>query len=235
MGAAAVDETASRNDHSLSGSVVMFCDHPFRVGPGVLVPRQETELLAKTAVSLLEGCVAPKIIDMCCGAGNLAVTLALARSDALVTAADITDEACAFARDNAEHLGVSDRVDVRQGDLFSALSGVDLGDGVDLVVANPPYISTGRLANEMAHLLGAEPREAFDGGPYGIAIHQRLVREASSFLKTGGVLAFEFGAGQRTQIERLFARSANWTDVTFQSDAAGEPRVVSAHAMAKGL
>lgn len=234
MGAAAVDETASRSDHSLSGSVAVFCGHPFRVGPGVLVPRQETELLAQTAIGLLEGCVAPKIIDMCCGAGNLAVTLALARSDASVTAADITGEACVFARDNAQRLGVGDRVDVRQGDLFSALTGVDFGEGVDLIVANPPYISTGRLANEMSHLLGAEPREAFDGGPYGIAIHQRLVREASSFLKTGGILAFEFGAGQRAQVERLFARSANWMDVAFQNNAAGEPRVVSAHAMAKG-
>ena len=234
MGTIAVNETVCKTDRSVSGSVTMFCGHPFRVGAGVLVPRQETELLARTAIASLEGRVSPRIIDMCCGAGNLAVTLALARKDASVTAADLTAQACAFARDNAELLGVGDRVEVRQGDLFSALDGLDLGDGADLIVANPPYISTGRLANEKSYLLGTEPKEAFDGGPYGIAIHQRLVREAGAFLKAGGILAFEFGVGQRAQVERLFSRSVGWTDVAFQNDGAGEPRVVSAHAMAKG-
>lgn len=234
MSVAAADGTAGKSNCSLLGPVAMFCGHPFRVGPGVLVPRPETELLARVALASLQGCANPKIIDMCCGAGNLAVTIALARGDASVVAADLTDAACAFARDNAEHLGVGDRVEVRQGDLFSALDGLDLGEGVDLIVANPPYISTGRLAGDKAYLLGQEPREAFDGGPYGVAIHQRLVREAGAFLKERGVLAFEFGIGQRAQVERLFSRAGNWTDVTFETDAAGEPRVASARVAGSG-
>lgn len=228
MVAAVIGGTTCASDDALPDTTAQFCGRSFVVGPGVLVPRQETELLARTAVYLLAGRTCPRVIDMCCGAGNLAVTIALERLDARVTAADLTGPACAFARDNARRLGVSDRVDVRQGDLFSALDGLGLAEGADLIVANPPYISTGRLAGDKAYLLGQEPREAFDGGPYGVTIHQRLVREAGSFLKDGGFLVFEFGLGQRAQVERLFSRAGNWVDVTFEVDAAGEPRVASA-------
>ena len=221
-------EPLLQGNDAIPAATVTFCGQPFSVGPGVLAPRPETELLALSALDLIAGVAAPQVIDMCCGAGNIGVTLALRRPAARVWAADLTPSACAFARRNVDVLGVGDRVTVHQGDLFAAVAGVVPEGGVDLVVANPPYISTGRLAGDSAHLLAREPREAFDGGPYGLSIHQRLVREASAYLKPGGALAFEFGLGQRAQIERLLARAGSWTDVVFQCDAAGEPRVATA-------
>ena len=122
---------------------------------------------------------------------------------ARIWGADLTDGTVALARRNAERLGVQDRVSIRQGDLFGALAGEGLAGAVDMIVCNPPYISTGRLEGESAHLLESEPREAFDGGPYGISIQQRLVREAPAFLKPGGLLLFEFGVGQERQAQSL--------------------------------
>jgi methylase of polypeptide subunit release factors len=95
-------------------------------------------------------------------------------------------------------------------------------------MSNPPYISTGRLEGDRAHLLDGEPREAFDGGPYGISIHQRLAAEAPAFLKPGGWLAFEFGGGQERQVLALMTRARAYGPVELVNDAEGRPRVACA-------
>jgi release factor glutamine methyltransferase len=112
-----------------------------------------------------------------------------------------------------------------QGDLFSALKGLE--GTIDLVVCNPPYISQAKLAGERAVLLESEPREAFDGGPYGLSIHQRVVREALPFLKPGGSLLFEIGLGQERQVKMLFERTRAYEDIRMVANAAGEVRVVA--------
>lgn len=192
----------------------------------VLVPREETELLGMKAVSILkDGTAAPVVIDMCCGSGNLAVGIASEVPSARVWGADLTDSTVALARRNVERLGVGARVSIRQGDLFAALADDGLEGSVDMIVCNPPYISTGRLEGDRAHLLDSEPREAFDGGPYGISIHQRLIRDAPAFLKPGGWLLFEFGEGQDRQAAALLSRAKAYETVTFANDRDGKPRV----------
>ena len=192
----------------------------------VLVPRQETELLGRNAVArLLDGPVDPLVIDMCCGSGNLAFAIATAVPTARLWAADLTDGTVALARRNADRLGLAGCVTVRQGDLFGALAADGLEGRVDMIVCNPPYISTGRLEGESAHLLESEPREAFDGGPYGLSIHQRVIRDAVAFLKPGGWLLFEFGLGQERQAAALLARAKVYEAPAYATDEAGAPRV----------
>lgn len=198
------------------------------VGPGVLVPRAETELLGYTALDLLGGIASPRIIDMCCGSGNLALAVATARPDARIYASDLTPETVATARDNAARLGLTDRVTIVQGDMFSGLAELGLEGSIDLVLCNPPYISTGKLEKESAHLLDAEPREAFDAGPFGIAIQQRLINECQTFLRPGGLLAFEFGIGQDRQAKALLARARAFAAPSFRVDADDVPRVLVA-------
>jgi release factor glutamine methyltransferase len=198
--------------------------------PGALVPRPETELLGRAALeclSSLGGTRAPKlrVVDMCCGSGNLACAIAAAIPAAQVWASDLTDGAVALARRNADHLHLSDRITVAQGDLFAPLAGLGLEGTVDMVVCNPPYISTGRLEKDRADLLLHEPREAFDGGPYGLTIHQRVLKDALSFLAPGAPLLFEIGAGQDRQIKVLFERTRAYDDVTLLDDEGGVPRV----------
>lgn len=195
---------------------------------GALVPRAETELLGSAALEVLDrdhrdG--AATVIDMCCGSGNLACALATLRPATKVWASDLTDGAVAVTRRNVSLLRIDDRVVVRQGDLFQPLSGLGLEGSVDLVVCNPPYISTGKLSRERAELLSHEPREAFDGGPYGVSIFQRVIRDAAGFLRPGGHLLFEIGVGQDRQVTSLFARSGQYDEIGVKADADNTPRV----------
>lgn len=221
----------------MSFDTVSFLDVSVEVGANVLRPREETELLGREALAILRGLDgAPVIIDMCCGSGNLAIALAVNDPRITVWASDLTDDAVANARHNVSRSQLDQRVSVVQGDMFAALSGKGLDHKANLIIANPPYISTHRLLEgDRAHLLEAEPREAFDGGPYGIALHQRLIAEAPAFLRPGGWLGFEFGAGQDRQIAALLKRSRAYADPVWHSNEAGENRVVFIRTLEESL
>jgi release factor glutamine methyltransferase len=203
------------------------------VAPGALVPRPETELLGRTAQLLLRAMQASQdghlqVIDMCCGSGNLACALAVGDDRLRIRAADLTDGCVGLTRRNVTHLGLDGRVTVHQGDLFAALAPLHLAAAIDMIVCNPPYISTARLGKDRAALLEREPIEAFDGGPYGLTIHQRVIKDAPLFLKPGANLLFEIGLGQERQIKLLFDRARIYKDVRFVEDAEGRPRVAVA-------
>lgn len=205
--------------------------HPFlgvelELGPGVLRPRRETELLGREAIDLLtQRGPGQTVIDMCCGSGNLALAIAAATPTAWIFASDLTDDAVKTARANVARLHLGHQVTVVQGALFQGLATYPLIGNVDLIVCNPPYISSKRLDTDSAYLMESEPREAFDAGPYGIALHQRLICEAPAFLKPGGWLAFEFGEGQDRLINALLRRAPTLTPPRFATDDRGIPRV----------
>ena len=207
-----------------------FLDLDLVLQGSVLAPRAETELLASHAIALLRqlGTRDLLVIDMCCGSGNVGLAIAHALPSARILSADLTEDTVETARANAKRLGLSDRVTVYQGDLFGALADANAEGEATMVVCNPPYISTARLEGESAHLLESEPREAFDGGPYGISIQQRLVREAPAYLKPGGLLLFEFGVGQERQAQSLLTRSRVFECLDFPTDEDGRPRVAVA-------
>lgn len=230
---AADSAVASTVDAALARGKVLFMGLELVAADGALVARKETETLAETAIALIKGQgEAPVVIDMCTGSGNLACAIAHHVPGARVFASDLTDGCVSCARRNVEALGLGDRVEVHQGDLFASLRSLEgeasLLGKVDVVVCNPPYISTSKLEGERATLLEKEPREAFDGGPYGIAIHQRVVKDALEFLKPGGMLAFEIGAGQAKQVTILFGRARGWETPTEVTDSNGEVRVLHA-------
>ncbi|MGO4574251.1 N5-glutamine methyltransferase family protein [Microvirga sp. 2TAF3] len=206
-----------------------FMGIEIEVSPDALVPREETELLGWSAVEILRQSPAERrAIDMCCGSGNLACATAIMVEDLTVWASDLTNGAVALARANVERLGLAGKVHVYQGDLFTPLDLKELGERVDLVICNPPYISTSRLEGDRSYLLQNEPREAFDGGPYGLSIHQRVIRDALPYLKPGGWIAFEFGEGQERQLAALLKRSGGYRDPEFRQDTQGIPRVMLA-------
>ncbi|MGZ5094833.1 MAG: N5-glutamine methyltransferase family protein [Burkholderiales bacterium] len=213
---------------------VEFMGIELAVAPGALVPRAETELLGRTAVDILLAMrlSAPRVIDMCCGTGNLACAIAHHVPHSRVWASDLTDGCVTVARRNVELRRVSGRVLVHQGDLFASLAGQELEGSIDVIVCNPPYISEARLQSERAPLLELEPREAFAAGPYGISIHQRVIRDALAFLRPDGVLLFEVGLGQERQVKTLFERSRRYEDIRVVQNEAGEGRVVLGHSSA---
>jgi HemK-like putative methylase len=202
--------------------VIRFLGVDIETGPGALIPRAETELCGRTAIAKLGAGEA--FVDVCCGTGNLACAIAAASPRARGFALDLTDGAVALARRNVARLGLGDRLEVRQGDLLAPLG--DPAASFDLVVCNPPYISTGKLATRDD--LAGEPREAFDGGPYGLSIHQRVARDALPYLRPGGWLVFELGLGQERQLEIVIQRARGYDGVEFVTDDSGAPRVAAA-------
>jgi release factor glutamine methyltransferase len=198
------------------------------VAPGALIPRPETELLGASAVAALRqvDIPVPRLIDMCCGAGNLACAISLAIPNARAWASDLTDGCVDVARRNVAYHDLGDRVSVLQGDLFEAFSGLQLDGTIDLIVCNPPYISETRLRGDRAALLELEPREAFAAGPYGLSIHMRVTKDALRYLRPGGILLFEVGVGQERQVTTLLERSKAYEDIRVLTNEAGEGRVV---------
>ena len=198
------------------------------VAEGALAPREETELLGYAALDIIRASgSAPRVIDMCCGSGNLACAIAYHVPGSHVWASDLTDGCISVTQRNIKHVGVSERVIAMQGDLFAGIAGQGLEGTVDVIVCNPPYISQAKLATDRAELLEHEPREAFDGGPYGLSIHQRVVKEALPFLRSGGTLLFEIGLGQERQVKMLFERVKAYENVRFIANGTGAVRVVS--------
>lgn len=203
-------------------------------GPEALIPRRETELLARTALNLLKqlalnsGDRPLKVIDVCTGSGNLALALAHAEPRAQVFAADLSEDAVGLAQRNAAHLGLQGRVQCRSGDLLEPFNEPAFHGQVDLLVCNPPYISSGKLETMPTEIVGFEPRLAFDGGPFGVRILQRLMREAPTYLRPAGWLAFEVGLGQGPAVLQWLNKSGHYDVVESTPDAEGQPRAIFA-------
>lgn len=212
----------------------LFMGIELLVAPGALVPRPETELVGMTAIEALRRLNLPaaRVIDMCCGAGNLACAIALGIPGAHVWASDLTDGCIAVARRNVAYHGLTERISVLQGDLFDSFSGLQLDRSMDLIVCNPPYISETRLKGDRARLLEFEPREAFAAGPYGLGIHMRVAKDAPKYLRPGGILLFEIGLGQERQVTTVLERSKSYEGIKLVTNQRGEGRVVLAHARA---
>jgi release factor glutamine methyltransferase len=210
----------------------LFMGIELLIAPGALIPRPETELLGASAVDAVRhlNMPAPRVIDMCCGAGNLACAISLKIPDARVWASDLTDGCVDVARRNVAYHGLADRLSVFQGDLFDAFSAQRLEGMIDLIVCNPPYISEARLKGDRAALLEFEPREAFAAGPYGLSIHMRVAKDALRYLRPGGILLFEVGLGQHRQVTTLLERSKGYENIRVVTNEAGDGRVVMGYA-----
>ena len=203
-------------------------------GPAALIPRRETELLGLAALGLLTampgGGAGTLVLDACTGSGNLALGLASRVAGARVLIADLSEEAVDLARRNVAHCGLQGRVEVRQGDLLAPFDTADIVGHVDLIVCNPPYISSGKLADMPAEIADFEPTLAFDGGPFGVRILQRLVREAPRFLRPGGWLAFEVGLGQGPAVVKRLTPAAGFDEVRCVADENAQTRAILARA-----
>ncbi len=198
---------------------------------GALIPRAETALWGEAALTkllVLKNKNHLTVIDVCTGSGNLALALAMHEPRAQVWGADLSPDAIALAAQNAIHTGLKDRVAFRTGNLLTPFEEPTFLGNVDLLVCNPPYISSGKVT-EMANEISAhEPRLAFDGGPLGIAILQRLIAEAPRFLREGGWLAFEIGLGQGRGVRRKLEQQKYFADIEEILDAHGQVRALMA-------
>jgi len=201
-------------------------------GPDALIPRHETELLANAAIRALTDLLAEqsqaRVLDVCTGCGNVALALAYRQPAARVYAADLSPQAVALARQNVQFLGLDARVELRTGDLLAPFESEEFFGNVDLLTCNPPYISTKKLETMPREITHYEPQLAFDGGPLGVRILQRLVREAPRFLRPGGWLVFEVGLGQGQAVRNRLKASGRYNSVAEVADGNGDIRVLVA-------
>jgi release factor glutamine methyltransferase len=200
--------------------------------PSALIPRPETELLGAAAVARARAAADERgdavVIDACTGSGNLALAIAWYESRARVYGADLSKDAVELARRNALHLGLAGRVAFASGDLLAPFDTPEFHGRVDLLVCNPPYISSAKVDALPAEIGAHEPRLAFDGGPFGIRILHRLVNDATRLLRQGGSLAFEVGLGQGPGMRRRLEQGGRYRAVEEIADAQGATRVLTA-------
>ena len=197
-----------------------FAGREFAVSPAVLIPRPDTEVLVEQGLAAIAGKTAPRLVDLGTGSGIVAVTLALTRPDAEVSAVDISPAALDVARSNAARLGATVRF--LAGDWFAPLA----GECFDLIVSNPPYVAAGD-----PHLtrdgLPFEPQGALtDGvsGGDGMACIAHLVAHAAAHLTPGGALRIEHGYDQAVKTRTLLL-ATGFTEVDSWRDDAGIERV----------
>lgn len=196
-----------------------FYGLPFEVGPGVLIPRPDTETLVEFALSFLKDATNPAVADLCSGSGCVAISIAHLRPDADVFALELSGDAFAYLEKNLEHNHVS--VTCIQCDVLSPPKLPPL----DLIVSNPPYIS----AQDMAALqkqVRYEPALALAGGTDGCDFYRALPQLYAPFLKPGGAIAFEVGYDQAATVAGLLAQ-AGYHSVHVHNDLSGIGRVVS--------
>ncbi|UWZ85703.1 peptide chain release factor N(5)-glutamine methyltransferase [Occallatibacter riparius] len=192
----------------------------FKVTPAVLIPRPETEHSVEKIIELCRAIENPRIVDVGTGSGAIAVTLAHTLQQAQVTATDFSAEALVIAKQNAEKNNASDRVRFLEGDLLAPVR----GEHFEIVVSNPPYISTDDRGTLDVEVRNHEPHTALFAGPDGLAIYRRLIPQALQVLVPGGHIVLEIGYDQRDAVHDLLAASG-YTNVEFVPDLQGIARV----------
>lgn len=195
---------------------VEFLDHSFVCDRRALVPRPETELLCE---KIIAAGPARRVVDVGTGSGVIALTLAKAFPEAEVEGVDVSEDALSLARENANRLGLADRVRFTRSDLLTAVTG-----DIDLLVANLPYIASGEIS-ALSREVQRDPLLALDGGASGLALIERLAEEAPRLLH--GTIALEIGQDQGAAVVRLLAER-NFQDIRLQTDYEGRERFVFA-------
>jgi release factor glutamine methyltransferase len=226
--AALVDRRARREPLQHLTGLAWFRHVELRVGPGVFVPRPETELLAGWAVEQAlvlreSGAVeSPVLVDLCTGSGAVAKALADEVPGARVHAVELDEPAHAWALRNLEGTGV----DLRQGDMATAFE--ELRGTVDVVTCNPPYIPLDAWESVAPEARDHDPHLALFSGRDGLDAIRVLERRAAMLLRPGGLVGFEHADVQGESAPAVFAATGRWADVRDHRDLAGRPRFVTA-------
>lgn len=200
-----------------------FYGRTFKSDRRALIPRPETELLVERVLRELPKDAAVTVADVGCGTGALGLTIACERPLARVVLTDVSRDALALARENAEALGVVSRVEFREGSLVEPL-----GDDVfDAIVTNLPYVPEGARATLPVHIRDHEPHLALFAGEDGLSLYRAFVPAVGRHVRAGGLVACEHAEDHGDDMSALFSTD-EWTDVTLERDLAKLERFTSA-------
>ena len=198
-----------------------FYGREFQVSPAVLIPRPETELLVESTLSLMTE--KATVCDVGTGSGCIAITLLCERPEVQCVAIDISDPALNIARQNAQILGVTDRITFVRSDCFDELTAdIPL---FDVIVSNPPYVSADAISSLQREVKDHEPMVALSPGTDGLSIIRRLLNQACGFLRKDGFMLLEIGFDQGDAV-RTLVDIQTWELIDIKPDLQGIPRIV---------
>lgn len=215
-----------------------FWSMEFNVGPHVLIPRPETEILVEQAISMLKGkkdavkTEKLSVLDVGTGSGAIALSIAKELPEADVWASDVSADALETARANASKHGLDNRVRFIESDLFSAFNDPQL---FDAIISNPPYIPKEDYDSLPPEVGQYEPRTALDGGEEGLFFIKRLILEAKEFLKPGGWLLMEMAPFQTEKALDLITQTGFYREHKVIMDYSHKERVLMAVAFERPL
>ena len=201
------------------------------VGPQVMIPRPESEILVEQMISLckeerLPENLSPSILDLGTGCGALAVALARELEASSIWATDISREGLELAKSNAKKHGVQEKIEFRLGDLWQPFMGQELK--FDVIVSNPPYIAPETIDSLSSEVREYEPRLAFDGREEGMFFIRKIITEGPEFLKPGGWILVEMDPEQTSKALNLVEKSNNYENKERIKDYSHKYRVVVA-------
>ena len=198
-----------------------FMGMNFYVDKNVLIPRPDTEILVERVIDWAKKNKSKSFIDMCTGSGCIAISL-VKYLNINGFAADISKNAIKVAKKNSILNNVDEKIEFIESDLFSSFSN---NNNVDIIVSNPPYISSQVVETLMPEVKDNEPRNALDGGINGLDFYVKIARDAVKFLNQGGGIFFEIGYDQGESVSKILKMN-NFVDIKVEKDLAGLDRIV---------
>ena len=202
-----------------------FLDFELAVGPGVLCPRADTEVVAEAAAQMLAGVQAPKVLDLCAGTGCLGLGVKRFCPEADVTCVEKSPEAFRYLKKNAVSALKQGTARAVEGDLFTYWQGLPEGE-LDLIVSNPPYLTAAEM-QQLQPEVAREPAMALEAGEDGLVFYRALAEHYQTALRPGGALALEIGWQQREAVTALLAANG-WVDIACRKDYGGNDRCILA-------
>jgi release factor glutamine methyltransferase len=194
-----------------------------------MIPRPETELLVQRAVEFLRTCDGVQfVLDLCTGSGCIAVAIAKNFAGARIIATDISDAALAVAAGNVQKHQLSERITLLCGDLFEPLIRPLDVDKFDLIICNPPYVSSAEYDNLDKNVKDYEPRLALYAGADGLDIYRRIVEKIDQFLKPGAGLMLEIGYAQGPAVRTMLEQTSAFAEIRIEKDYHDNDRIVTA-------
>lgn len=197
----------------------------FKVGPGVLTPRPETEHLVEEALKRLRQEPQPRLLDLCAGSGAVALAVLANLPEATAMGVDLSAEALGYAQANAEALGLTSRVTWLAGDLWDAVA--PAGGFFPVITANPPYVTESEWPGLAPEVRDFEPQMALVGGYDGLEVVRAIIAGAGAFLRPLGWLLVELGAGQAAGAKAIARAAGVYDDIVTVQDLAGIDRVLA--------
>ena len=202
-----------------------FLDFELAVGPGVLCPRADTEVVAEAAAQMLAGVQAPKVLDLCAGTGCLGLGVKRFCPEADVTCVEKSPEAFRYLKKNAVSALKQGTARAVEGDLFTYWQGLPEGE-LDLIVSNPPYLTAAEM-QQLQPEVAREPAMALEAGEDGLVFYRALAEHYQNALRPGGALALEIGWQQREAVTALLVANG-WVDIACRKDYGGNDRCILA-------